>query len=67
MQPTRFLALAIFAVATSTFVGSGVARADDPKDFGSWFLIKSADHGEYCMDASLDAGEEISSRVVERS
>jgi hypothetical protein len=32
------------------------AGADDPKDFGGGLLIKSADHGEFCMDASLDGG-----------
>jgi hypothetical protein len=35
---------------------AGAARADNPKDFGGWFLVKSADNGDFCLDASLDQG-----------
>ena len=41
----------------TTLLGAGVARADDPKDFGNWFLVKSKDHGDFCMDASQDEGK----------
>ena len=41
----------------TTVLGAGVARADDPKDFGNWFLVKSKDHGDFCMDASQDEGK----------
>jgi hypothetical protein len=50
---------AAFAAVGVLALGMAVARpagADDPHDYGSWFLIKSADHGDFCMDASLDAG-----------
>src|SRR5215467_4615867 len=32
------------------------ASADDAKNFGNWFLIKSGNEG-FCLDASLDAGQ----------
>ncbi len=49
--------LGIFAFAMFALVAvQGAARADDPKDFGGWFLIKSGDAG-FCMDASLDPGQ----------
>jgi hypothetical protein len=36
---------------------AGAAHADNPKAFGSWFLVKSADNGDFCLDASLDQGQ----------
>jgi hypothetical protein len=54
MNRSLLLPLAFCALA---FAASSDARADDPKDFGNWFLIKSADNGSFCMDASLDAGQ----------
>src|SRR5262249_21950851 len=43
------------AVAAMALTLGMTARADNPKDFGNWFLIKSGDNG-FFMDASLDRG-----------
>jgi Ricin-type beta-trefoil lectin domain len=45
-----------FLLVAAVLLSGGVARADNPRDFGNWFLIKSGDNG-FCMDASLDANQ----------
>jgi hypothetical protein len=56
MRTRSFTAIVSFAFAALTMLFARPAGADDPRDYGSWFLVKSADHGEFCMDASLDTG-----------
>ncbi len=44
-------------VAAMMLLPTAKALADDPHDFGSWFLVKSGDKGDFCIDASLDSGQ----------
>src|SRR5262245_60353188 len=50
---TRLATLSFLAL-TLGFVKH--ASADDSKNFGNWFLIKSGNEG-FCLDASLDPGQ----------
>jgi hypothetical protein len=47
------LVLATLAFSVLTLGSPPNAHADDVKDFGNWFLVKSGDEG-FCLDASLD-------------
>jgi hypothetical protein len=48
--------LALAGIAALALGLAADARADNPQNFGGWFLVKSGDNG-FCMDASLDAGQ----------
>jgi len=63
MKPFAQRTLFAAAVVALSLTTARSARADDPKDFGSWFLVKSADHGDFCMDASLDAGKKLKEKT----
>jgi hypothetical protein len=52
----RIARLAVLSVIALTFGFAKHARADDSKNFGNWFLVKSGNDG-FCLDASLDAGQ----------
>jgi hypothetical protein len=57
MQINPTACLLVLGACASVLSVDVAARADDARDFGPGFLVKSADRGDFCLDASLDASQ----------